>query len=131
MPLAPWVARFNRSVTNHLTRPLITHLPNGAVVVHRGRRSGREYRTPVLAFSQDDGFVIALTYGADVDWVRNVLAAGACRLERGGHEIDLTRPVMLEGDAATAGTPSVVRRVLRTIHVTLALRLDRSPERAI
>ena len=49
MPLPPGLARFNRSVTNHVTRPLIAHLPYGAVVVHRGRRSGREYRTPVLA----------------------------------------------------------------------------------
>lgn len=123
MPLPQWLARFNRSVTNRLTRPLIGHVPSGAVVVHRGRRSGREYRTPVLAFERGDGFVIALTYGRDVDWVKNVLAAGDCRLERAGAEVALTRPV-LEGDEAMALMPPGVRRVLRAIDVTEVMRLD-------
>jgi len=48
------------------------------LVVHRGRRSGRVYDTPVLVFPADDGYVIALTYGPDTDWIRNVLAAGGC-----------------------------------------------------
>ena len=44
---------------------------------HVGRRSGREYATPVTAFPLGDGFVIALLYGdlATVDWCRNVIAA--------------------------------------------------------
>jgi deazaflavin-dependent oxidoreductase (nitroreductase family) len=54
------------------------------MVVHRGRRSGRRYRTPVLAFRVDDGYVVALFYGADRDWVRNVLAAGGCTLSGAG-----------------------------------------------
>ena len=73
--------------------------------------------------------MIALTYGADVDWVKNVMTAGACRLERGGHEVDLVRPVMLDGDTAMEGVPSWVRRILRTIDVTQAIRMDRRTER--
>ena len=32
----------------------------------------------MLAFRVGDGYVVALFYGADSDWARNVLAAGAC-----------------------------------------------------
>ena len=80
MPLPDRLATFNRSVTNRIVRTFAGHLPWFAIVVHRGRKSGRIYRTPVNAFGIDDGFVIALTYGPDRDWVKNVLAAGRCGL---------------------------------------------------
>jgi deazaflavin-dependent oxidoreductase (nitroreductase family) len=126
MPLPGGVARFNRSVTNHATRPLIRHFPYGAIVVHIGRRSKRTYRTPVLAFSTGEGrrILISLTYGRHVDWVKNVLAAGGCSLERVGQTMALSRPVIVGGDKATTGVPSLVRRILRTLDVTEALRLD-------
>ncbi len=49
-----------------------------AVIRHVGRRSGREYETPLLVALVRDGFVIELTYGLAVDWYRNVVAAGEC-----------------------------------------------------
>src|SRR5439155_5642221 len=76
MPLPRAVARFNRSVTNVLTRRFAATLPGFAVVEHRGRRSGRPYRTPVNAFRRGDGYLFALTYGPGSDWVRKVLASG-------------------------------------------------------
>jgi hypothetical protein len=50
-------------------------------VVRGGRRTDRRHRTRHWAFRADDGYVIALFYGADRDWVGNVLAAGSCTLE--------------------------------------------------
>jgi deazaflavin-dependent oxidoreductase (nitroreductase family) len=73
------MARFNRQVLNHLTRPLASHLPGFGVIIHHGRRSGRTYETPVNVFRRSDSYV-ALTYGAGADWVRNVLTAGVCEL---------------------------------------------------
>jgi hypothetical protein len=70
-------AHFNRRVTNRLTRPLARRLPGFGVVVHRGRTSGREFETPVNVFNAPSGYAIALTYGSDSDWVKNVLSAGA------------------------------------------------------
>ena len=54
-----------------------------SILRHVGRRSGREYATPITAFPLGDGFVIALLYGdvATVDWCRNVIAAGACTIK--------------------------------------------------
>jgi deazaflavin-dependent oxidoreductase (nitroreductase family) len=129
MPLPPSLGRFNRSVTNHLTRPLICYFPNGATVVHTGRRSGREYRTPVLAFgdADRDGYLIALTYGPDVDWLKNVMAGGGCRLEVRGAVVELVDPVLVDGEAARAGMSRTVRWVLDHIGVDRAVRLDRSP----
>jgi hypothetical protein len=45
MVLSRRVATFNRQVTNRVTGPFAHRLPGFGVVVHVGRKSGREYRT--------------------------------------------------------------------------------------
>jgi hypothetical protein len=47
-----------------------------ALVRHVGRRSGRTYAAPLAVARVPDGFVIELTYRPDVDWYRNITAAG-------------------------------------------------------
>ncbi|MGH9246040.1 MAG: nitroreductase family deazaflavin-dependent oxidoreductase [Acidimicrobiales bacterium] len=123
MPLPRWLARLNRLATNKMMRPLTRRVPPGAVLIHRGRRSGREYRTPVLAFPTRDGFAISLTYGRRVDWLANVLAAGECRLERAGRTIALTDPVLRSGRDADELVPAPIRAVLRAIGVDAAVQL--------
>ena len=81
MPIPKAIARLNRSVTNPILTPLARRLPGFALVTHVGRRSGRTYVTPVNLFRDGDGWVIALTYGADSQWVRNALAAGEIEVE--------------------------------------------------
>jgi deazaflavin-dependent oxidoreductase (nitroreductase family) len=95
-----------------------------AIVVHRGRTSGRCYRTPVIAFRLDDGYAISLPYGAHREWVRNVLAAGSCTLEQGGKRIELTNPGVLVGSEAMAMLPAAVSAALRLLHITRVLRLS-------
>jgi hypothetical protein len=56
------VARFNRAVTNRVTRLFAGQVPGFGIIIHRGRRSGRVYRTPINLFRIPDGFLIALTY---------------------------------------------------------------------
>ena len=92
MPLPRALARFNRRVTNPVLGVGAPYLPGFGVVVHRGRRSGREYRTTVNVFPRPGGFVIALTYGASTDWVRNVVAQGGCALETRGRRYRLVQP---------------------------------------
>jgi deazaflavin-dependent oxidoreductase (nitroreductase family) len=119
------LAQFNRLVFNRVVRTFAgRRLAPVAVVVHRGRRSGRRYRTPVLAFRVDDGYLIALLYGADRDWVRNVLAAGSCSLERGGRRVDLTDPRMLPGGDGMTLVPAPMRPALRLLRVGRFLRLS-------
>ena len=76
MPIPRIVGRWNKAGLNRVTRHIAPWAPGLGVVVHRGRRSGREYQTPVNVFSSADGYVFALTYGPETDWVKNVLAAG-------------------------------------------------------
>jgi len=71
------MARFNKRFTNRLTSKVAGYLPGFAIVSHIGRKSGRTYRTPVNAFRTDGGYIIALTYGAQSDWVKNVMTAGS------------------------------------------------------
>ena len=89
MPIPIAITSFNKKVTNRITAPFAGHLPGFAVVVHRGRTSGRTYRTPVNAFRRDDDYVFVMTYGPDVDWVRNVEAAGECDIETRGRMVHL------------------------------------------
>jgi deazaflavin-dependent oxidoreductase (nitroreductase family) len=98
-------------------------LPYFGVVVHRGRSTGSRHRTPVNVFPQGDGFVIALTYGRDVDWVKNVFAAGGCRLIHRGQEVDLVGPRILPLHADTPAIPGWVRGILRLLRVDEILRL--------
>ncbi|HEX2025786.1 MAG TPA: nitroreductase family deazaflavin-dependent oxidoreductase [Actinomycetota bacterium] len=125
MPLPAWLARFNRRVSNPALRPVAASMPGFGVLVHRGRTSGRTYRTPVNAFATRDGFVIALTYGSDVDWVKNVLAEGACELIHRGERLSLVRPVLVKGGVDTSTIPGPIRAFLRLIGVTDYVRLER------
>lgn len=120
------LAQFNRRITNPVLGTLAPYVPPMAVVVHRGRRSGRLYRTPVLSFPVDGGYAIALFYGRDTDWVRNVRAAQRCTLQRRGGEVALTDPVILDRDALNL-LPSVLHPMLRLINTTEVLRLNAAP----
>jgi deazaflavin-dependent oxidoreductase (nitroreductase family) len=84
------VARLNRT-TNRLFRIVPAWFPGFGVVVHRGRRSGLLYRTPVRLFRREQRLVIARIYGTDSGWVKNVVAAGGCEL------LHLGRRTSLEG----------------------------------
>ena len=122
MPLPRSMARANRRVTNRLLGGLATRLPWFGVVVHTGRRSRRQYRTPVNVFQQGDLFIIALTYGVNADWVRNVLADGGCTLETSGRTRHLSRP-RLSHDESRRSVPAPVRLVLGLIDVSDFLEL--------
>ncbi len=129
MPLPRSVARFNRLVTNRILGPLARHLPHFGVVVHRGRKTGRPYRTPVNVFSRPGGYVIALTYGRDSDWVRNVLAAGGCVLETHGRSLRLTQPHLVHDEQHRA-VPAPLRFVGALGHVDAFLELALAADKA-
>ena len=65
-----WVAAFNLAVTNRITSRFAARLPGFGILTHVGRKSGKLYRTPVNVFRAPEGFLIALTYGRESEWVR-------------------------------------------------------------
>jgi deazaflavin-dependent oxidoreductase (nitroreductase family) len=104
-------------VINPLTRRFAGHVPGFAILVYSGRRSGREYRTPINVFRNGQDYVFALTYGADVLWVKNVMAAGGCELEVRGKIVRLAEPRLFV-DPTQRLMPLPVRLFLRLMGVT-------------
>ncbi len=103
------LARFNRVITNPIQDQWAWLLPPWVVVCHRGRRSGRVYRTPVIAFKRGRTLAIAVLYGEESDWVRNALAGGA-RMVRAGRTYELINTRVM--DAGAAGGISPLGRVV-------------------
>jgi deazaflavin-dependent oxidoreductase (nitroreductase family) len=113
MPLPKGLARFNIKVTNRITGPFAARLPGFAIVHHVGRRSGTPRTTPVNMFKHGDEYVIALTYGRDSQWVKNVLAAGEFDVVKRGRRLTLTSPRVVQH----AHVPAPVRAILSALDV--------------
>lgn len=126
MPIPRTIARLNKAGLNRLTVHVAPWLPGFGVVVHRGRKSGRTYRTPVNIFAAPGGYVIALTYGTESDWVRNVVAAGGCELRTRGRTTTATSP-RLYRDEARRGIRVAERQILGLLHVSDFLALQAGP----
>ena len=109
-----WVAAFNLAVTNRITSRFAARLPGFGILTHVGRKSGRVYRTPVNVFRAPEGFLIALTYGQDSEWVRNVEAAGGCELETRGVRYLLSAPTIVH-DPSRRRFPFPVHMILGLI----------------
>jgi len=87
-----------------------------SLVRHIGRKSGRTYETPLILATVEGGFVAELTYGPEVDWYRNIVAAGRCTVVVKGveHEIDRIEPYPAEAGIRAFGYPAaLVLRLLR------------------
>jgi deazaflavin-dependent oxidoreductase (nitroreductase family) len=125
--LADRLARFNRRLPNRVIGTFAgRRLSPVALMVHQGRRSGRQYRTPVMPLPLGDGFLVSLPYGPRRDWVRNVLAAGGCTLRRGGRRFELTDPRLLDAAGAAPLLPAALRPALRLVPGFHFLRLSRA-----
>jgi deazaflavin-dependent oxidoreductase (nitroreductase family) len=118
-----WVAAFNLAVTNRITSRFAARLPGFGILTHIGRKSGKVYRTPVNVFRAPEGFLIALTYGPDSEWVRNVVAAGGCQLETRRVRYQLSSPAVVH-DPTRRRFPLFVRIVLGIISTNDFMQLS-------
>ncbi len=84
-----------------------------SIVRHVGRRSGREYRNPVSAYPLGDGFVIAILYGLESQWVHNAFAMGRLVLRTKGRDHLLVRPELIPPERALPAYPRWQRGQLR------------------
>ena len=104
--------RFTRTANRPMRRIAGTRLGmvyfNLGALHHIGRRSGRTYVTPLSAYRLGDGFVLGVAY-PEVDWCRNVLAAGKCTLTWNGKEYALERPELIPAAEAIKAYPLLVK----------------------
>ena len=107
---------------NPITRPFAGWLPGFAILTHVGRTSGRTYRTPINVFRRGGDYVFFLTYGPDVNWVKNVLAAGRASLRTRGRDMELVDPVLIH-DPERRLAPPAVRMIGRALGATRFLRM--------
>ncbi|MGB6384477.1 MAG: nitroreductase family deazaflavin-dependent oxidoreductase [Terriglobales bacterium] len=121
------LARFHRAVTNPIAVRFAARLPGFAVVTNVGRYSGKLYRTPVNVFREANGFMIALTYGRESGWVKNVLAARGCQLETRRVQYQLCAPTIVH-DPTRRRFPFPVRVILRLIDTNDFMQLSSSSE---
>jgi deazaflavin-dependent oxidoreductase (nitroreductase family) len=116
------------------TRPLTIKSAGGpgayaSVVHHIGRTSGRSYSTPVAAVPIDDGFVVALPYGLNADWFKNVLASGSATIDHDGIAIDVDRPEVVPLSAVEHQFSPGDQRAHRLFGVDQCLRVHRTVPR--
>jgi deazaflavin-dependent oxidoreductase (nitroreductase family) len=120
--LFPEPVRRIRVFNKHILNPVARRLARAsfgpvANVRHVGRRSGKTYETPIFVRPAPDGFVIALTYGPEVDWYKNVLAAGACSVLWHGREYPISRVEPMDSEAGRAAWPFPYNPILRFVGV--------------
>jgi deazaflavin-dependent oxidoreductase (nitroreductase family) len=113
---------FNKLVLPLAGTPLV---PLYGVLEHRGRRSGKTYRTPVVIRQSRDGdFIVPMPWGLSTDWYRNVQAAGECVVRWKGRRYVLHQPEVLDRATALAAFDSVQAQALKRFGIEQVLRLQ-------
>ena len=113
---------FTTRVFNRLSIHFAGWMPSFAILTNIGRKSGKTYRTPINVFRRGDRYLFALTYGSDVQWLRNIMVAGACEMRTRGRDIHLVEPELIF-DPQLRLMPLPVRFIGRFIRVTELLRM--------
>ena len=121
--LGPRARRLIRSAAR-VVNPLVLrfaggrHMPVLGVLHHQGRRTGREYATPLgIRPAAGGGFVMPLTFGEAAGWYRNIRAAGRCVITWRGSDHAVTDPVIVDRATALPAFPRYEQLSLRLIGV--------------
>jgi deazaflavin-dependent oxidoreductase (nitroreductase family) len=123
---------FNKHVTNriliHISGKKFGHF---AILSHIGRKSGKLYRTPIIAEPIENGYVIALTYGKKVDWYANVKAKGSCTLHWKENDYQLINPEFIDKEIGLMAFPAIVQSALKIVGIEYFLKLEVQQEKAM
>lgn len=129
MQLPQWLARFNRYFTNPIQRMWAGWAPTMGILEHVGRRSGKQYRTPLTVFSArvdgQDAVAVLLTYGPDRDWLKNITAAGGGTMRRYGKSFRVTNPQVMPKAEAAQSVTGLMRPVFPLLPFESAVLLMR------
>jgi deazaflavin-dependent oxidoreductase (nitroreductase family) len=109
-----------RLFVKYVVNPVLfnaTRLPFGpfALIRHVGRKSGKAYENPIMVWRVADGFIIELTYGRQVDWLRNLQAAPEGTLRWHRREYTFHTPVFVDEETGLRALPPPASFIFRTI----------------
>ena len=107
-----------RTFVKHFINPILRNVARSshgpfALLRHVGRKSGTTYEIPIMVWRVEDGFVIVLTYGPHVDWLRNLQAARQGTLRWHKKEYMFQTPVFIDANTAWLALPALIKFVLR------------------
>jgi deazaflavin-dependent oxidoreductase (nitroreductase family) len=114
--------KFNRAISNRLAK-LIAGRWLYALVEHTGRKSGKPYKTPVVATYNAGSIYIPLPYGKNTDWLLNVLAAKKCIIEINGKPFNSVEPDVIGVEAALPAFSSFYQAAFKTFKIHDYLKL--------
>jgi deazaflavin-dependent oxidoreductase (nitroreductase family) len=112
-----------------LINPLVAKLagtrlmPFYGLLEHRGRRSGKTFRTPVVARRTADGFVVPMPWGEGTDWYRNVRAAGDCVIRWNGRTYHVGQPEVVDSASGAARFGGAERTIMQRAGIRQVLVL--------
>jgi len=139
MGIAPesWPAPFQtaiRTSNKYLLNPLMLRLAGrrwwyASVVEHTGRRSGKLYRTPIVADRVGEQLIVPLPYGTQVDWVRNVLRSGEATVVSKGHTYRVVSPELIASTQALPLLPHDRRTTFEKVSIDHFLRATIAEQR--
>lgn len=98
-----------------------------ALLRHVGRNSGKTYEIPMMVWPVEGGFVIVLTYGPHVDWLRNLQAAGHGSLRWHKQEYVFQKPEFIDATTALAALPPFIKQVLKINGARHFIRISSQP----
>ena len=101
---------------NPIFRPVASWVPGFVVLEYVGRKSGKRYRIPVKQFRHGPDHVFALMYGPDVEWAKNVVAAGGAAVRDRNRLTRLVDPHVVV-DPSRKLLPGYVRPFMGLMHV--------------
>jgi deazaflavin-dependent oxidoreductase (nitroreductase family) len=87
-----------------------------SLIRHTGRKSGRTYETPVILVEIPEGFIAELTYGENVNWYRNVVAAGGCVVLHRHKAYRVNRIEPCSAERGRRAYPAPFRQILTITH---------------
>jgi EmrB/QacA subfamily drug resistance transporter/deazaflavin-dependent oxidoreductase (nitroreductase family) len=128
-PRARRIVRFAARFVNPLVLFIAGRrwMPVVGILHHRGRRSGREYATPIGMRPLGDGFVIPRTFGDNAAWYLNVNAAGEGRVTYLGRQYRVVEPEVVDYATARPAFPRYELLQFRLIGINEYLRLHVAP----
>lgn len=97
-----------------------------SIVRHIGRQSGRTYETPVLASYVGEMVLIPLSYGENVDWLRNILAQDGCELCWQNRWMRAIHPLVIDSKTAITILPEKRRKLFERFKLEKFLRMQLS-----
>jgi deazaflavin-dependent oxidoreductase (nitroreductase family) len=122
-----------RALNKRIGNPVMMKLAGrryffAGVIRHRGRRSGREYATPVLAVPTNEWFLISLPFGEGADWLQNVLAGGEAKIETRGETWAVAEPEVVDRGTVWSLLPGRARLLFGLAGIERYVKLRKLPE---